>query len=82
VWIKAHTIVDGSSFTREYIGGVAAAYIFSGSTVYVEHCFKNQFLLLRTLGEEAFGAIAVLSKFDKFHDVRNCHPLFTACRVK
>jgi len=34
---------------------------------------------LRTLGEEAFGATAVWSKFDNFH--MNCHPCFAACSV-
>jgi len=34
----------------------------------VEHRVEYQFIRLRTLTEEAFGASAVLSKFDNFHD--------------
>ena len=40
------------------------------------HCgrklyLKNQLIRRGTLGEELFGATAVLSKFDKFRDARN-----------
>ena len=39
-------------------------------------CFKNQLIRLRSLEDGAFGVTEVLSKFDNFNDVRNCHPLF------
>jgi len=48
----------------------------------VQHCVKNQIIRLRTLNEEAFGAIAVRPKFATFRDVSNATLCFAACSVK
>jgi len=51
-------------------------------SITVEHCvLKNQIILLRTLGEEAFGATALRPKFGTFMTSAIATPCFAADSV-